>query len=610
MERVISDAKAEQSAQQAIQEDAMPEVEEVAEEDEEGYDESEDIPAEERQGIADKIRQATGGALPRMGTGDTGTSTRNFTSVKDAFDFIAEQLKSDPIAQKALELFRGSVEGNEGVKMDNDYDWSGDPALAYFQPDGRVQINYDRIGDNSDLLARTILHEFIHAATKNEINNNRSFNEKLDFVLRDIREALGITTDNSALITRLVADNIIDENKYGTANEHELIAELFTNEKFFEYLKGIQYKGDSLLKRIYMALVRAFKAITGMKAGDVASMADYLIGLTQSKFDGMKIGNTDYSGAPLASIKAQLGTNVMTGALTAVATSIEATGSIKEAIADGVEYVKQQYATTGDAQPFTDAQIRNSIREALLNLGVLAPKTKHSDVKKNIAAQTKPSPKSREITFRELWRRKAKNQQEGAGIVKSLMKEAIAFFRETKVDLKGSAVVRVLNQMAKLANVSNTDARLDAVMDAIDKIVQDQASISYANDVRNKIRKAIKSKSRNGNAETTTIIKDFSRIIPNQVENINDYIELADRILGVATGVRVTVKEGVPSGSNTNFEVTNSEITSFIEAHEKYVTDIKKERLAQAYNDVVGSTTCTASITPASTNSSTACSSA
>lgn len=113
-------------------------------------------------------------------------------------------------------------------------------ALGFSYPDGSIYINWDRI-DSEETLYRVLLHEMIHAATRNEIEINSAFKNELNNILAEVREVLNVPS-NEALISMLTQLGILEEGKYGTTNAHEMVAEIFSNRQFYEYLKIIHIR--------------------------------------------------------------------------------------------------------------------------------------------------------------------------------------------------------------------------------------------------------------------------------------------------------------------------------------------------------------------------------
>lgn len=221
-----------------------------------------------------------------------------FKSTASALEEIGKYFPKDPLISRVIDFLKPIVDANPSIRIDNDYDFTGKPGIGYSEADGRIGIKYSRLPDK-DALYRTTLHEMVHAATRAEIEKSAAFKDDIRDVLTEVRKALKLP-DNDAIIPLLVQKGIIEADKYGASNEHELIAEIFTNQKFNDYLKGIKYNGDSLLKKFYLAIAKhfssAYKVLVSAKSEISANnMADYLMKLTESVIN--KHGAEDKAGA-------------------------------------------------------------------------------------------------------------------------------------------------------------------------------------------------------------------------------------------------------------------------------------------------------------------------
>ncbi len=214
-----------------------------------------------------------------------------------------EFYKGDPLIKRVLSFLEPIIKANTNIKIDTSFKWDSpqyegqkitNQALGYSFPSGNLILNFDRMSDY-DTLYRTALHEMVHAATRTEIETNKAFNEDLKKVLVDVRRAMKLPEGDS-VVDALIRNKVISEDydtRYGAANEHELLAEVFTNQKFSEFLKGLEYKGDNMLHRLFLAIAKFFsqkyKALVSAKESiSVDNIADYLMGLTESVVAGQQ----------------------------------------------------------------------------------------------------------------------------------------------------------------------------------------------------------------------------------------------------------------------------------------------------------------------------------
>lgn len=246
--------------------------------------------------------------------GEMGEGTKPFTNTQEAVDFVKTHLAEDPMAQRVMRLVEPVLKDTKIEAADfssgkhNGHDINPN-ALGYSFPDKSIIINWDA-HTSPEHAATTLLHEIVHNATREAINSNKAFRGELDGVLEGIRRDLKLPEGSvgDAIIPRLVEKGIIDADKYGGSNSHELIAEVFTNKKFQDMLRGIEYKGDNLLRKAYLAIAKYFseiyKALVGTKASiSVDNMADYLMQLTEKTITGKEKGVAG-EGEPLAKVDA------------------------------------------------------------------------------------------------------------------------------------------------------------------------------------------------------------------------------------------------------------------------------------------------------------------
>jgi hypothetical protein len=247
--------------------------------------------------------------LPKLGEINQGNNVR--PKGEDTSQYTPQSIiqkarefyKGDPLINRVLSFLEPIIKANTNIKIDTSFKWDSpqyegqkitNQALGYSFPSGNLILNFDRMSDY-DTLYRTALHEMVHAATRTEIETNKAFNEDLKKVLVDVRRAMKLPEGDS-VVDALIRNKVISEDydtRYGAANEHELLAEVFTNQKFSEFLKGLEYKGDNMLHRLFLAIAKFFsqkyKALVSAKESiTVDNIADYLMGLTESVVAGQQ----------------------------------------------------------------------------------------------------------------------------------------------------------------------------------------------------------------------------------------------------------------------------------------------------------------------------------
>lgn len=151
-------------------------------------------------------------------------------------------------------------------------------------------------------------------------------------------------------------------------------------------------------------------------------------------------------------------------------------------------------------------------------------------------------------------------------------------------DVKSS----VLQAAIRKLNAAKTPSQLLSFVEYTGELLENidyEKEIQAGNSLRSSIRSALKSKEKN--ADTRAIIREFSQIKPESVENIKAYNELAAKVLAVARGVKVSGGvEGVKV-KNESFEVDNKTIQDFIDGHWEFREKESKQRLAEQYEDLV-----------------------
>lgn len=265
-----------------------------------------DIDVDEYNKLRSAKRQQ---GLPKLGEINKENNTRNRNedtaqyTPQNIIQKAKEFYKNDPLINRVISFLEPIIKTNQNIKIDTGFKWDSqqyegqkitNQALGYSFPSGSLILNFNRISDY-DTLYRTALHEMVHAATRSEINTNKAFNEDLKKVLVDVRRAMKLPEGDS-MVDALIRNKVISEDydtRYGAANEHELLAEVFTNQKFSDYLKGLEYKGDNMLHRLFLSIAKFFsqkyKALVSAKESiSVDNIADYLMGLTESVVSGQQ----------------------------------------------------------------------------------------------------------------------------------------------------------------------------------------------------------------------------------------------------------------------------------------------------------------------------------
>lgn len=234
---------------------------------------------------ADQAHEATGAAAKEKATDPTQIKTK-----EEAFDQLDNYFKGDEEAEKTIKFLKDTIGSNDEVRFDPGMTFDDDRILGLSYPDGRFGVNATSpLARDKENVYRTMMHEMVHAATRKEMKTNETLQDEFNGVLSDIRKHFDLP-DNDALVKQLYANGQIGEDHYGASDQYELVAEVFTNQKFAELLKSIPVKKDNLLKKVMTSIFAAFsktsRKVKGAKKDlkDVDNMADYLVGLTTKVF--------------------------------------------------------------------------------------------------------------------------------------------------------------------------------------------------------------------------------------------------------------------------------------------------------------------------------------
>lgn len=234
---------------------------------------------------ADKAHEATGAAGKEKLSDPTQIKTK-----EEAFDQLDNYFKGDKDAEATIKFLKDTIGSNDKIRFDPGMTFDDDRVLGLSYPDGRFGVNATSpLARDKENVYRTMMHEMVHAATRQEMKTNETLQDEFNGALGEIRKHFDLP-DNDALVKRLYADGAIGEDHYGASDQYELIAEVFTNQKFAELLKSIPVKKDNLLKKVMTSIFAAFsktsKKVKNAKKDlkDVDNMADYLVGLTTQVF--------------------------------------------------------------------------------------------------------------------------------------------------------------------------------------------------------------------------------------------------------------------------------------------------------------------------------------
>ncbi|HRE53101.1 MAG TPA: hypothetical protein PK339_16910, partial [Flavitalea sp.] len=159
------------------------------------------------------------------------------------------------------------------------------------------------------------------------------------------------------------------------------------------------------------------------------------------------------------------------GMMETVAIFIEAGGRLADAVQAGVDYLKANIAE----EKFTDKELRDAVKANLEELGIVPPKTKRSDTKRAINEQMKRSPTTGKVSFRDLFRKRIRDERRAASIIKGLQEEVYKHFKENGVDLTKGRAARLIKRIEGLTRIDDPAQALLDVLDDVDNIIAEQS---------------------------------------------------------------------------------------------------------------------------------------
>ena len=140
-------------------------------------------------------------------------------------------------------------------------------------------------------------------------------------------------------------------------------------------------------------------------------------------------------------------------------------------------------------------------------------------------------------------------------------------------------------------NKAITPSQQKRVLNTVKKIINDNEYLNKvikANNLAKKVKKDANSKSISKPLVNIDTAKEFAKINPRNVENIDDYIELANAIIGNLKGISVNNKLEV---SNKTYGTDNASILKYIEDTLKYNEKVKEEELKSDYDEMLRTST-------------------
>lgn len=184
----------------------------------------------------------------------------------------------------------------------------------------------------------------------------------------------------------------------------------------------------------------------------------------------------------------------------------------------------------------------------------------------------------------------AKNEQSRVERMKEFLRDRVTNIINKAADagaFTGEVRGRVLAAVVKKINAATSPVGMLRFTEYLSKVMQDveyDAKLQKANSVKASIKKALKRKDKN--ASTKAVIAEFAKIDPALVEDVELYTALAEQVLSVAKGVRVTGGATVTI-SNEQFEVDNDTIEAYTDDYNQRREDAARQNIIDTYSDLV-----------------------
>ena len=139
--------------------------------------------------------------------------------------------------------------------------------------------------------------------------------------------------------------------------------------------------------------------------------------------------------------------------------------------------------------------------------------------------------------------RAAKDAIKARQAIGAMIKEQLApLFRNGKIK---TSQLQAINKKLLQLNFFNQD-HVDKFVNYMDKVFRDAeyaAKLARANSLQSKIKKAVKDKTIQ--AETRDTAKEFAKLAPYLITDIDAYLAIADEVYGAVQQTKATVKEGI-----------------------------------------------------------------
>lgn len=295
---------------------------------------------------------------------------------------------------------------------------------------------------------------------------------------------------------------------------------------------------------------------------------------------------------------------IVSTALKGAALIIEGGGTVAKAISHAVDAIKKHYEETG--KEFDLKQTKSDVKDLFKSAGIISieeSSTQKENIKRSTSTVVKDKVIENELSalkrqIKDKFKNMAAGELEGlakgkaAGFVKGMitgfqkgMKEgsgsatrAHKIFEEHTTQLKqninamlmdaekrrvfsGETRAALVSSIAKKLNSAKSPVQLLRAMEHVAKVidnVQYDKDYNQAVSFKTKIAKIIKGKTLDRSASNIAKVKGFLKLKPDDVQDIKQYNDIAQKILNTQKGAMVKVVEGRGSVVNESHEVATN----------------------------------------------------
>lgn len=193
--------------------------------------------------------------------------------------------KEDEYMKRGIDFVEKLLPLTRGVKFDKEGSLRIPHAGLFRHGDNSVLVNPAAAATAKEYHA-TAIHELVHAVTVGTLEKDVVLPIRLRQVVEDLRDVFKLPQSESDIM-KGVQSGSIDRVYYGLSNPEELIAEVFSNEDFYNKLKNTKYKGSTSMTQIIYLILDAFERLTGVSINK-KNYADAIVKIMEDRFINSK----------------------------------------------------------------------------------------------------------------------------------------------------------------------------------------------------------------------------------------------------------------------------------------------------------------------------------